>query len=48
MHRNIKEYLDAKLSESRTEERSAEINYFKLPYVGAHSNNIKKTLAQNL
>ena len=44
IHCNIKEYLDAKLSESRTEERSTEINYFKLPYVGAHSNNIKNPL----
>ena len=44
IHRNIKEYLDAKHSESHTEERNTEINYFKLPYVSDHSNNIKKRL----
>ena len=44
IHRNIKEYLDAKHSECHTEERNTEINYFKLPYVGEHSNNIKKRL----
>ena len=44
IHRNIKDYLDTKHSESHTEERNTEINYFKLPYVGEHSNNIKKPL----
>ena len=45
IHHNIKEYLDAKHSESpHTEERNTEINYFKLSYVGEHSNNIKKWL----
>ena len=44
IHRNIKEYLEAKHSEYHTEGRNTKINYFKLPYVGEHSDNIKKRL----
>ena len=42
--RNVKTFLDAKLSRSDTEERKAETHYFKLPYVGEYSNYTKKRL----
>ena len=44
IQRNIKKLLDAKFSRSDTEKRNMEIHYFKLPYVGEYSTNIKKRL----
>ena len=42
--RNVKTFLDAKLSTSDTEEQNVDTHYFKLPYVGDYSNYTKKRL----
>ena len=46
IQRNIKQFLDKKSSGAEIEERNVEIHYFKLPYVGEYSNQIKKRLSK--